>query len=238
MILTEDCQRQLDSILKLINTDQVINYNFPDIKKGFSYLYVINYLSKRVELKRFFNTTYYHVSYSCLIEAFHLILENYPRGSALVLRSGLENFLKHTIEISGEGNYKINDRSYTANMNTLEKIINKEVQEKYRKLFRRTNAQMFTVYRELSGLSHSLTVESKSNILRYFTDVKMINKQNIDFVIEKLVVTLEYLLICSLLISRSSLEKWVRDNLNEILRVAFGQKRTEKFLQLFSLYTQ
>ena len=234
MILKDDCNTQLQKILRNTNSDLIKNYNTTNIEKCFSYLYIINFISKKIELKRFFKTKYYIVSYSCLIESFVLLLENYPRGSSLVLRSALENFIKSVIEISGEGKYPINDRSYGENRKTLDKLIEQEYPQKYREIFKRTNAQMHSTYGKLSGLSHSLTPESQNNLLEFFSDVNVLNKENIDNVFNKLLSILEYIFMCSLLISRSSLENWERSNLNEILGFTFGKKRTANLLELFS----
>lgn len=234
MILEKDCENQLQTIIKFINTDSVINYNNSDIQRCFSFLYTINFLSKRIELKHLFNTKAFIVSYSCLIESFILLLENYPRGSSLVLRSALENFIKFVIEISGEGKYSINDRSYGENRKTLDKVINSEIPVKYQKIFMTTNAQMHHVYGKLSGLSHSLTPESQNNLLKYFSDSDLMITRNIDTVITYTISVLEYIFTCSLLVSRSSLERWDRADLNEIIGSIYGKKRTKKLLELFS----
>lgn len=232
--MQQDCFEQFKQVTSNINNKSIIETHSEDVKKAFSYLYIINFISKKVELKRFFNTTYYNVSYSCLIECFTLLLEGYPRGSALVLRSSLENFVKSVIEVVGQGTYSINDRSYSVNRQTLDNIIENEYPEKYKALFKRTNAQMHNLYGKLSGLSHSLTPESQNNLLKFFSDISITSKDNIDTVVEKFLSILEYIFQASLLVARTSLEVWERGNLEEVVSFVFGKKRSASTLTLFT----
>lgn len=234
MILKEDCQKQFEMVLEGIKCELIKEYKLEDIEKCFSYLYIVNYVSKKYVLRNFFKHIAFNVSYSCLIESFLLLLENHPRGSALVLRSALESFLKGIIETAGQGKYTINEKSYVANKNTMDKVIEEEIPDKYQGIFKATNSQMYTVYGKLSGLSHSLTTESQRNLLLYFSDTINLNKPIIDSVFEKLIVVLDSIFLSCLLITWSSLEKWERVELKEVLKVVFGEKRAEKTLDLFS----
>jgi hypothetical protein len=234
MRLRTDCTSQLQTVFDKINNETVRQNYSEIIEKCFSYLYVINYLTGRVELKRFFSNISFNVSYSCLIESFILLLENYPRGSALVLRSALENFVKSIIEVSGEGRYSINDRAYSENRKTINTLIEQEYPPKYHELFKKTNDQMQNIYGHLSGLSHSLTPESQNNLLGYFSDASVINQANLNAVFGKFLNVLDCIFICSLLLSRGSLELWERDSLEEVLSIVFGKKRTTNLLMLFT----
>lgn len=234
MKLKDDCRGQLKVVLKGINCEAVKKYNMVGVEKCFSYLYAINFLSKKIVLRSFFSNTAYNVSYACLIESFKLLLENHPRGSALVLRSALENFLKSIIETAGQGHYEIHEKSYLANKNTMDKLIGNIFPSKYQQMFKTTNTQMYTAYGKLSGLSHSLTTASKENLLLYFSDTSHLNEKIIDNVFGNFLAVLEYIFSSCLLITWSSLENWEREELKEVLLVVFGEKRTEKMLILFS----
>ncbi|KYC62070.1 MAG: hypothetical protein SOI41_02700 [Heyndrickxia coagulans] len=234
MILKEDYQDQLNILVKNIEGNMVFSYKRSELERCFSFLYLINFLSKRVELKRFFDSKACLVSYSCLIEAFMLLIENHPRGSSLVIRSAIENFIKNIIKITGGGEYYINDRSYGENIKTLNSIIENHVPEKYKPLFNKTTAQISRLYYLLSGLSHSLTPESEKILLNYFSDTRSINTENIDTVTDNYLSALEHIFTLSLLICRNSLEIWERENLEEIFRIVYGKKRTQTLLQLFS----
>ncbi|HEK9101992.1 TPA: hypothetical protein SUB30_003392 [Bacillus pseudomycoides] len=234
MILKEDCRNQLEIVLKDIKCELIKESKIEEIEKCFSYLYIVNFVSKKYVLRNFFKNTAFNVSYSCLIESLVLLLENHPRGSALVLRSALENFLKSIIETAGEGQYKINEKSYLANKNTMDKVIEDKFPDKYQMMFKTINNQMYTVYGKLSGLSHSLTTESQRNLLLFFSDTNNLNKPSIDSVFEKFLAVLDCIFTSCLLIVWRSLENWERGELKEVLLVVFGGKRTEKMLSLFS----
>lgn len=234
MRMISDYQDQLQTILHSQGNEFIKREYSAKIEENFSYLYALNVIARRIELVKFFDTQYFSIAYSCLIESFSLVLDNHSRGSSLVLRSALENFLKNVVQIAGNNSYRINDRSYSANQQTLESIIDNEYPDKYRELFKKTNAQMNRIYGILSGLSHSLTPESQNNMLSFFSDSKTISRDRIDFVFDNMKLVLEYIFTSSLLISRTSLELWDRSTLKDVLSLVYGTKRTANTLLLFS----
>lgn len=94
----EDSIKQLETILDIHKEDLVKNKFSKKIKDIFNKIYAINYLSKRIEVRNNFKNDYYDVCFSCLLEAFSLIIKNYPRAASLVLRSCIENYQKFIIE--------------------------------------------------------------------------------------------------------------------------------------------
>ncbi|GAS82374.1 hypothetical protein [Paenibacillus amylolyticus] len=233
MRLIQDYQDQLQTILHSQGNEFIKTEYGVIIEVNFSYLYALNLIARRIELERFFNTQYFSIAYSCLIESYSLALDNHSRGSALVLRSALENFLKSAISVAGNGSYIINDRSYSANKKTLELIIDDVYPEKYKVIFKRTTDQMNRIYGILSGLSHSLTPESQNNMLSFFSDVKTVSRDRLNFVFNNMKLVFEYIFTSSLLVARSSLELWERSTLKDILSLVYGTKRTAKTLLLF-----
>lgn len=230
----KDRNKQFNSILNTMVSKEIISKYEPELKKVFSTIYCINYLKNRTELERFFKTQYFDITFSCLLELFSLLLNNYPRGALLVLRSSLENFIKHIIQeynqlLSKE--YKINDRSYTVNKTELEKIIKNNSKESLKNESITLNSKMETSYKKLSGLSHSLTLESKNNILNYFSDINVVNDDNIIFAINHTKDVSQSILSFSVILCESSFKYWDSCELKKILRLAFGERKSQTYIR-------
>lgn len=231
----EDAIKQLELILNnRVNKDIKILYE-KELKKTFLGIYAINYLSNRIEINNFFISSYYDVTFSCLLESFSLITNNYPRGSSLVLRSGLENFLKYIIETLNninKSNYIINDRSYSENKKTLETIINDKYILSLKEQSISLNSKMETQYKKLSALSHSLVPESKNNTINYFSEIDVVSKSNLDIVFENFLSIVNQMFSFCIIICQSSLKSWDSIDLEKILRMVFGKHRTLCFLTM------
>ena len=151
----------------------------------------------------------------------------------MVLRSSLENFIKHIIDIVNsihQKKYDINDRSYSCNKSTLEKIIDNELKDDFGEISKAINSQMERIYRKLSGLSHSLTIESKSNILDYIFDLDSINNKNIELVINNYKEVSKLIFSLSVIICEPSLKLWEKNQLETVLRWVFGTRKTKTYI--------
>ncbi|WP_039652370.1 hypothetical protein [Clostridium tyrobutyricum] len=235
MSYSEDAIKQFKLILNQYGNTNIKEIYRDNLMKVFCTIYAINYLSNRIDLQNFFNSNYYKISFSCLLESFSLILNNYPRGTSLVLRSSLENFIKHLIETSNNINgkqYSIHDRSYSRNKKTMEEVINNEYVSSLKEKSISLNSQMETQYKRLSGLSHSLTIESKNNIVKYFSDIAVLNKDNLDTVFEKLFAVLDQIFSFCIIICQPSLKEWDSHELGKILKMTFGARKTESFKKM------
>lgn len=229
-----DIQSQLNKILATSRNKMIKNEYKIELDKIFSDIYAINYLRNKAETKRYFNTNYFKVTYSCLLESYSLILNNYPRGASLVLRSALENFIKHIINIINSEygkSYDINDRSYSSNKVTLEKIISDVLKPSFKKINIEINGQMERQYKELSGLSHSLTPESISNTFEYFFDLDNLNRKNVDVVIDKFTQVSRVIFSLSVILCEPSLKLWEMDELEGILNIVFGKRKRETYIK-------
>lgn len=231
----EDAVKQLDSILSKNGNENIKTLYSKELKSIFLKIYAINFISNRVEFSELFKSNYYSVSFSCLLESFSLILNNYPRGSALVLRSSLENFIKYIIDqydSIDEPKYLVNDRSYTENKKTLEVVINNECNTSFKEMGHSLNSKMETQYRKLSALSHSLIPESKNNTIQYLSQIDNINIDNLNIVIEKFVNITDNIFSFCIILCSFSLKEWETDTLEKIFRLAFGKNKTKKVLNL------
>lgn len=228
-----DIENQFNIILNNSYTDIVKNEFKPELYDIFKHIYLINFLKNRIELERFFDSDYMNVSMSCMIESFSLILNNYPRGSSLVLRSSLENFLKHLISkhnILKETSFAVNDRNYTANKITFDTMISEHFKEVFKVQCKSINSKMESHYKKLSGISHSLVVESRNNLLAFFSDLNTIDSNNVSQVLgvfNKLVICIveNIFILCE-----PSLKQWERIELEKILLIVFGNRKTQSYL--------
>lgn len=230
----KDIDSQVEKILSTSKNEEIrCKYNI-ELREIFSAIYAINYLKNKVETKYYFNTNYFKITYSCLLESYSLLLNNYPRGSSLVLRSGLENFIKHTISIINtkyNKTYSINDRSYSANKATLEKAISDVLKSSFEQINKEINGQMERQYRELSGLSHSLTPESISNTFDYFFDLDKVNRNNVDIVIVKFTEISKLIFSLSIILCEPSLNLWEKNELEDILNIVFGKRKRDTYVK-------
>ena len=222
---------QLERILEHNGNKGIVNLYQKEIEKIFCGIYIINYISNRIEFRNLFNSDYFEVSFSCLMESFSLILNNYPRGASLVLRSSLENFIKFIIQ-AANNDFKINDRSYTANKTTLDEIIKTQYSEELRDQSISLNSKMEGIYSSLSGLSHSLTPESKNNTMDYFSDLNIVNKEYICIVLEKTSEVITQMFSFCIIICQPSLKIWDSWDLQKIFRMVFGKSKTQTFLKM------
>lgn len=233
----EDAMSQLRSILQGNVNNEIKSLYLKEIEKIFCGIYIINYVSNRIELKKFFNSAYFGVSFSCLIESFSLLLNNYPRAALLVLRSCLESFIKFIIEVYSKGNFEINDRSYRANKSTLDKIITDtdDFPESFKEEGISLNSKMEAEYSRLSGLSHSLTPEIKNNTINYFSDLNKVNNENIKLALERFLNVINHVFSFCIIICQPSFKNWDTFELDKIFRMVFGQRRTKTFLKLVKM---
>lgn len=228
----EDITCQFVKICDKFANKIVIDEYEEDVKKIFSKIYAINYLKNKVETKKFFSTLFFKIVYSCLLESYALILNNYTRGASLVLRSSLENFIKHIIETINNlynQNYNINDSIYVANKKTLSEVINNIIKDELKADANSINSRMESQYKTLSGLSHSLTEQSKNNIVDYFSNLNEINKSNMELVISEFDLVLDLIFELSIIICEPSLKKWDSFELEKILRIVFGKRKSNTY---------
>lgn len=228
----EDIMRQFETICDTFPTKIVIDEYKDDLKKIFSKIYAINYLKNKIETKKFFSTEYFKIVYSCLLESYALLLNNYLRGSSLVLRSSLENFIKHIIETINNlyaKNYNINDRVYVENKVTLGKIINNTIKEELKIYADSINSRMESQYGRLSGLSHSLTVQSRGNTVDYFFYLNKIDQSNMELVINEFDLILNSIFELSVIICEPSLKNWDSFELEKILGIVFGKRKSKTY---------
>lgn len=233
----EDIEEQLDFWLINNCIGEIKNKYEAELREIFECVYMLNYLANRIELKKNFQTKYFNITISCLIEAFNLLINNYCRGASLVLRSSLENFIKHILKVysDNESNFviNINDRSYTANKTTLDKVINNYISLEFKDKCESINSKMEAEYRKLSAISHSLVVESENNIFKYFDDIKKVNEVNISLVINHFIDITKYIYSFSLIINEKSFIQWEYNTLREILNIVFGSSQTKTYLKKF-----
>lgn len=230
-----DAISQLESILKYNANKEIVSLYKQNIEEIFCGIYMINYVSNRIEFKKRFSSDYFNISFSCLIESFSLILNNYPRGASLVLRSSLENFIKFIIQANNKTNFKIDDKIYTNNKATLDRIIEAQDIEPLKKQYFRANSKMQKEYDNLSGISHSLTLESKSNTVDYFSDLSIVNKNSMILVLQKIKNIINQMFVFCIMIGQPSFKIWDSFDLEKIFRMVFGKKKTRTFLKLIKL---
>lgn len=235
----EDAKNQFNNICKDY-PNKVVNIYKDEIIKIFYSIYELNYLCNRIELRKFYNSNYFDVSFSCLLESFSLILDNYPRGATLVMRSSLENFLKYIIEFYNKyGKFEefyIDDRKYTCNKVTLNNIIEKmnsigKISNEVKSECISLNGKMEMFYKKFSGISHSLVPENR-NTISYFDEIRMIKENHIKTIIDNLKEIVNIFVSFALILGIESFKNWNLEDLREVVEISFGKKKTKTYIKL------
>ena len=225
----DDSMKQINIILNT-HKENIVKNKFPEeLKKIFMKIYAINYLSNRIELREKFDNDYYNVCFSCLLEAFSLIIKNYSRASLLVLRSCIENYIKYIIGSHNNGElnpYLIDDRSFSTNKATLDKVINNNYKNRLKEKGLNLNTKLQEKYSSLSGLSHSLVPQSRDNTFKYFSDLLTLNESMVNDVLNELSEISKYIFIFQTIICKESLKLWDSNELYKLFRLAIGKERT------------
>lgn len=230
-----DIEEQLELCLNQNSINEIKEKYRCELREIFECIYMLNYLANRIEIRRNFSSKYFNISISCLMEAFSLLINNYSRGASLVLRSALENFIKHILKVYIDNetinDIEINDRSYTVNKTTLDKVINNYVKNELKSKAKSINSKMETEYKKLSGLSHSLVTESENNVFKYFEDLKKVNDSNILLVLDHFTNISKCLYSFGIIINEKSFKEWEYNDLKEILSIVFGSSQTKTYLK-------
>lgn len=201
-----------------------------NLYSAFKRLYAINYLSSRIEVRSTLKNTHYQVTLSCLKESFLLYKDNYIRAASLVLRSAIENYIKFLLS---KENLAINDRVYTENYNNLKNGLETNYNKKnIRESLLQLNNKMLSHYKRLSGLSHSLTKESKELAINFFTDISLVHNQSLNLFQSIFLSFLEIVQSINILYSKYSLEHWQTEHILNLLNIHMGAKRSSRFIQI------
>lgn len=229
MNLTRECTKQFELLKNTPMVNSVILKPYEaDFFSVYKQIFFINYLANRVETKNFFDTDYYKISFSCLVEANLALLSNYSRGSSLLLRSSLESMLKHLI-ITLDKNSEIDDRQYSKNYDALKK--SKSTNSKIKERVLLLNEKMKSLYSNLSSISHSLTELTNENVYKYFSDNRDLNKKSVSAIMNFFEQLVNYTVEISLYLSLCSLENWDTEDLDSLLSLVYGNKRKEKMIR-------
>ncbi|GCD83710.1 hypothetical protein PTHTG4_27740 [Parageobacillus thermoglucosidasius] len=196
----------------------------------FKRIYFINITNTKAEFRGRFSNDFYKISFSCLVEALLLFSQNYIRASSLVLRSAIENYLKHQLQIN---NAKINDRVYLENKIKFDEVINSKNYKDNEKLsLIKFNEKLLTLYKRLSGFSHSLTIESKNLQIDFISDFNNLLDNNIRILYNHFRSTLDYFIMLNIHTLKESLTYWSRDDLNNFFRIVMGNKRIKRLIRI------
>lgn len=201
----------------------------PETEGIYKNIYTINYLSKRRELKRFFDSDYFRITYSSLLEAFHLALNSYFRGSAYIIRNSLECYFKFSIQIAKKDSYSINDRVFVENKKTFHKLAEEVYPPYFKDLVIGNISRLEKIYSDFSGLSHSLTTSSIQSVLLYFSDVGN-NIALKDEILKNLKLYTDYMIQNFLSLLYPSFIKWDKLELEELFTFVFPRKAVKRYL--------
>lgn len=229
----EDLNSQFDILKEKVIQKKIID-NFQCSEKAYNVLYVINYFSNRVELRRDFSDDYFKMTFSCLIEATVLLTTGYPRATLLTLRNGIDFFTKfiihhqiHSDELCRE---VINPSRYTPNKGAVDRILkiksanDGELWNEYKSI----NSKLESKYTDYSQLVHDLYPNTRINIASYFDEAinqDLVVCKNVGEALEEVFKSILFLM---LIIQVDSLKNWDSDVLREILSLCLSKGDIKK----------
>lgn len=201
---------------------------------SFKKIFVLNYMNNRIEIKKFFKYDTYINSYSCILEAFDLIQNNYINASQLCLRSGIESYNKFIIESYNStlksNMYKIDEWRFSKNINTINKIINVNINVNIKKKLSIINNNMKKYYNHFSKITHPQI--NYYTVNEYLTDLKTQNKSEIINILELLNNIVKDIITVNMIIGESSICEWNSNDLKDILYFAFDEKEINEIISL------
>lgn len=231
MTIHKDIKKDFDTFKQQIGVSSHCTES--EILDIFKRIHSINYLSFRTEVSETFNNIYYKMTLSSIKEAFLLFNNNFVRAASLVLRSGIENYLKFLLH---HQDLPIHKRVFQVNHNTLNDYLktNYHTKPNYQKSLTTLNARLLSYYKKLSGLSHSLTKESKFFIITFLEDIhtpKEYSSKKKNF-LKLYIGFLETVNLYNLFYCTYSLKNWNLDHLKQLLSINMGNKRLERILKV------
>lgn len=205
-----------------------------EFKSTFQKVFVLNYMTNRIEIKKLFEYDTYINSYSCILEAFDLIQNNYINASQLCLRSGIESYNKFIIESYNRtlksNMYAVDKWRFSKNRKTIDKIIAVNINVKYKKKLLIINKNMKNYYDHFSKITHPQI--NYYTVNGYLTDLKTKNKSEIINILELLNSIVKDIITVNMIISESSIREWVSNDLKDILYFAFDEKEINEIISL------
>lgn len=229
----EDSNSQFNVLKEKIIQKNIID-NFQYSERVYNVLYVINYFSNRVELRRAFSDEYFKMAFSCLIESTVLVTDGYPRATLLTLRNGIDFFTKfiiqHQINSDESCNEVINLARYTPNKGAVDRILktksagDNDLWNNYKSI----NSKLETKYTEYSQLVHDLYPRIQINIATYFDEVINQDLEICQSVGKDLEEVFKSILFLMLIIQVNSLKNWDSHFLREILSLCLTKGEIRK----------
>lgn len=205
----------------------------------FKALYLLNLLKNSVELKTDCNNIYFKNAFSCLIESFILMIDNQIRAAYLVLRSSIESFMKFIIlklrETVENFNYKIDDRSFSKNKNTIDHII---TNNDYLNIFG-TSSLILTLknkYGCFSSLSHSSTDLIENFNPEYLLNAKNISDSSLMLFYKHFLETIIVYIKLFIPIFISSFKEWDSSSLTCKLELILSRNQASKLIKKINKY--
>lgn len=230
MSISSDCEYDFNLFKQKYNIIQE-NQDKTELFFLFKSVYAVNYLSSRIEVRQVFNNDFYKVTLSCIKESFMLYKDNYIRASSLVLRSAIENYIKFLLKLN---QLPINNRIYAENYNLYKSFLSSSLDDKVntKKSLLNLNDKLLSFYKRLSGLSHSLTQESKEFTVNFLEEIQNVTvKSQCDF-LDIFAKFLNIVQQFDLFICTFSLKNWTTEHLNDLLKLTMGNKRKDRFFNL------
>lgn len=210
---------------------QKVDYENKQIEIIYRNLFSINYLSTRLELKKYFDSVYFRLMKSCLIEAFQLSLNGYYKGASYVYRSSIENYFKYSLLVAGNGEIELNDRVFTVNKKKFTELVEDNYPEEFKRKVVSNISKLEKIYKGASGLSHSLTEDNQKSIISYFSDIgKNMSLKKKVFLDLEIITTCISRDIIPILIE--SYKKWDSDELDELFSFMYANKEKDRYLKI------
>lgn len=220
-----------------------VNINFylqhkERIQDVFGYIFVINLFKNRVETKKYYKNNYSTV-FSLLLEASYAIVSGQCRGALLLLRSAQEaNFRyslllerKFILEQDSNRKFKKLDFRFLSTKNCFIQDIEPTLcKEKY-SLYYQTIERNLTWYKKLCSVVHSQGSSQPVLDITYLSRLSSDTIINSDEYFKLFTNTLSDIFLLNFIVMRDSLIHWDTYELRNILKIAYGKKKTESLLK-------
>lgn len=201
------------------------NISLKQSVKTYKYIFLLNLLKSRPELRKFWND-YLYWSISFLYEAYVSANLGQKNGCYFLLRSSLENFVKFVCRAVGKEE-EISDHGFKNNNH----ILTTYDWPKNGLAFFSKVCYFQSMYNNFSKLSHSAIKINDQTPITYFSKIVENFDNEYNDAMNNIQKLSDFYVYFIIFVCKSSLEKWDTYDLTTILRITYTDKQTKMILK-------
>lgn len=242
--MIDSFQQEFDKLQRMDSVKQEFMLsNQSEFKKIFGYIFTINYLKNKAETKKYFGSEF-NMTFSLLLEALYALFTGQCRSSLLLLRSAqeanyrfvLERERQYMLEIDSSLSFEPLDFRFIETKRKFIKDLQIQLDKNLFKAYYDSIEKNYTLYKKLSGVVHSQSENIPVMSAHYFSNLYEVTIVDNDAFFNLFCSTLNEIFLLNFFLVRESLGKWDSFVLNDLLRVLYGNKKSNTLIKMVKDY--